>query len=75
MTQWELIKNMQNVKHGECDAFGKRWTTALNSEGKKRMGTSADGLWIWLTDGKENVFVRKSNVLKYDAKKAIALFN
>lgn len=71
----KLIENMENVKHGEFDVNGVKWTIAKNSNGRNRVGTSSRGIWNDMTNGVQIVRIYKADVLKIDKNKAIALFN
>lgn len=71
----KFVEKMENVKNGEFTIDGKLWTCKKNSEGHPIMGTSAKGLWNLMTDGTESRYIYKADILKYDSKKATALFN
>lgn len=70
-----FVEKMENVKNGEFTIDGKKWTCKKNSTGKPIMGTSARGLWNLMTNGEESKYIYKADVLNYDRKKAVALFN
>ena len=71
----KFVEKMENVKSGEFTMGGKVWTCKKNSEGHPIIGTSAKGLWNLMTDGNESKYIYKADILKYDSKKATALFN
>lgn len=71
----KFVEKMENVKSGEFTIDGKKWTCKKNSEDRPIMGTSAKGLWDLMTDGNESRYIYKSDIMKYDRKKANALFN
>ena len=71
----KFVEKMENVKHGEFTIDGEKWTIVQGVTGNA-CGTSATkGFFYAMTNGVEIKRIYKSDVLKYDVKKAVALFN
>lgn len=66
------LREIENVQHDAFDYHGEHWTLANYPKNK---GFVPDGLWNDMTNGKIVIRVHKSELLRIDPKKAVALFN